>query len=74
MARLADEIFEESDDNEEQEFAGFKFEVPEDVTFQLGRPPVWQVDDDYVDDQPQAGLRVNIPPNSKPIDIFNLIF
>ena len=60
LARLADEIFEESDDDEEQELA---------VTFQLGRPPVRQVDDDYVDDQPQAGLHVNIPPHSKPIDI-----
>ena len=74
LARLADEIFEESDDDEEQEFAGFEFEMPDDVTFQLGRPPVRQVDDDYVDDQPQAGPHVNIPPHSKPIDIFNLFF
>ena len=74
LARLAEEIFEESDDDEEQEFAGFEFEMPDDVTFQLGRPPVQQVDDDYVDDQPQAGPHVNIPPHSKPIDIFNLFF
>ena len=40
--------------------------------FQLGHPPVQQVDDDYMDDQPQAGPHVNIPPNSKPMDIFNL--
>ena len=33
LARLADEIFEESDDDEEQEFAGFEFEMPDDVTF-----------------------------------------
>ena len=74
LARLADEILQQSDDDEEQEFARFKFEMPDDVTFQLAHPPVWQVDDDYVDDQPQAGLRVNIPPNSKSIDIFNLFF
>ena len=74
LARLADEIFEESDDDEEQEFAGFEFEMPDDVTFQLGHPPVRQVDDDYVDDQTQAGPHVNIPPHSKPIDIFTLFF
>ena len=74
LARLADGIFEESDDVEEQEFAGFKFEMPDDVTFQLGPPPVQQVDDDYGDGQPQVGPRVNIPPNSKPIDILNLFF
>ena len=33
LARLADEIFEESDDDEEQEFARFELEMPDNVMF-----------------------------------------
>ena len=74
LERLAGEIFGDSDTDDDEEFAGFEFEMPENIAFQVGRHPVRTLDEFYVNNQPDAGPQVNIDNNAKPVDLFNIYF
>ena len=74
--RLAERIFDDSDDDDDQNFSGFPYEMPGPLTLYnvVGRHPVRELDGDYVDDQPHPGPQINLDANAKPIDLFNLSF
>ena len=73
LERLAGEIFGDSDTDDE-DFAGFEFEMADNIAFQVGRHPVRTLDELYVNNQPDAGPQVNIEKNAKPVDLFNIYF
>ena len=62
------------DDDYDQKFAGFPYEMPGLIDFVVGHNPVREFDGDYIDDQPQPGPQINLDANAKPIDLFSLFF
>ena len=74
LERLAGEIFGDSDTDDEEDFAGFEFKMPDYIGFQVGRHPVQTLDKFCVNNQPDAGPQINIKNNAKSVDLFNIYF
>ena len=67
--RLAGEISRDSDTDDDEEFGGFEFEMPENVAFQVGHHPIKKLNTCYKDNQLDAAPQVNMDNNAKPVGL-----
>ena len=51
LERLAGEIFGDSDTDDDEDFVGFEFEMPDNIAFQVGCHPIRTLDEFYVNNQ-----------------------
>ena len=72
--RLAGEVFGDIDTDDDKDFAGFEFEMPVNIAFEVGRHPIRTLDQFSMNNQPDEGPQVNIENNAKPVDLFNIYF
>ena len=72
--QLVQDIFGDSDSDEEDDFEGFAMEMPENVQWTLRGQPVREHDDLRIADQPDPGPTVILDQNARPLDIFSLFF
>ena len=71
--QLVQDIFGDSDSDEEDDFEGFAMEMLENVQWTLRGQPVREHDDLHIADQPDPGPAVILDQNAQPLDIF-LVF
>ena len=69
------DIFGESDSSDDEEFEGFRFEMPDEVMeWTLDRDPSLSADPDAIDLPPQPGPTSDIPIDANAMFYFQLFF